>query len=420
MRSITPYTQRRNYQWRGPAHSDDYNRRVEENFKDLAVLYNRISELEALNEETVSYFYKELVSLSEKIEDLEQLLDSYGATSDTLTFLSETQIETSNFDSEPQYAVAASQQCSFFNRYNLLTLPHIPSSSVSKIKYRNSDGTFATSGNLELLVRQDNSSLDNSSATVETSQPVYAIVGETGRIWHRNVITNTTDSNGTHMHLYIRIPDDLAVTADVNSITLDPFPIYGTDITEISYSTDPNVNLNGSATWTPLNNRYLYYNITEALGYTPPGAWEGDEALLAGPSMFLFPAKPITALRIGLRRKEYYEEGMSYVYSYGLSALDVRFEKFSNTGSAIIKFEAPTGSTISSVDSVTPQIWNVPEYLIPEVFTYEVIWETSDNSGIYTNSPVPLSKRIWLKVTLNKGPQSDQLPALSNIIVHYS
>jgi hypothetical protein len=85
----------------------------------------------------------------------------------------------------------------------------------------------------------------------------------------------------------------------------------------------------------------------------------------------------------------------------------------------MIRFDAPSTDTISSVTSVTPQIWNTPEYLVDDVFSYRVIWETSFNSGSYTLTPVALSKRVWIEVTLKQTPDQGT-PALSGLILKYT
>jgi hypothetical protein len=414
----TPYTQKRSHQWRGPSSSEDYNLRLEENYKDLAVVYNELNETQANHEETTSFFHKQLLSIEDYIDELTIRLAALEAeATGTISIIDSSQIDTTEFDST---AFEVTEECTYHNKYHFFTLPYVPASSVSKIKFKDQDDVVTTSANLEMQVSSISPSDDNNTAIVETSQPVYAVADQVGRIWQRNVIVPSTTANGAQMYLYIRIPADLTVTPYTNAILLDAFPAYGVEITEISYSTDAKVNLNSSATWTPLNDTVNYYLINEAIGFMPPGSWAGDEIQAAGPKAFYFPQKAITAVRIGLKRTEYYIDGTDFIYSYGLSNLDIRYDKFTDSGSTIIRFDAPDGDTISSVDSIQPHIWNVPEYLIDECFSYQVIWETSFNSGIYTTTPVALSQRVWIKVTLNKGPNGDQLPALSNMIVSYS
>lgn len=417
--TYTPNTQKRNYQWRGPSSSEDYNLRVEENYKDLAVLYNQLNELEATHEESSSYLFKEVTSITEfMIEILTRIQNLEDVGSGVMTFNDSDQIDTIDF-AATIFSVDADEQCTFHAKYNLITPRHITDQSVSKIKFK-TDDVVTTSANLEMLVTPISPSDDSTSAIVETSQPVYAVVNEVGRIWQRNVIVPSTTANGAQMYLYIRIPTDLTVTPWTNAIYFDVFPIFGVDITDVSYSTDPKVNLNSVATWTPLNNGIHYFDIDEAIGYLPPGAWIDDTITKAGPAAFIFPNKAITAVRIGLKRTEVYDESSNKIYSYGMSFLDIRHDKFADESSVILRFDAPDGETISSVDSVNPQIWNVPEYLIDDVFSYQVIWETAFESGSYTTTPVPLSQRVWIKVTLNSGPDGDQAPALSNLIVNYS
>lgn len=423
--SHVPYTQKRNYQFRGPSSSKDYNLRIEENAKDLTVLYNLINKLEALNEEATSYLYKEVRSIVNELTDLETRIATLEEDSTVMAFIDPDQIDDDEF-SATQYEITKSDRLTYHSRYNFLTLPHIPSSSVSKLKYQNQDGTYNTSPELEILVVGDPGTADSNSAVIETSQPVYAIVHEVGRIWQRNVITNDLPSEAA-CDLFIRIPQDLSITSYTNALLFDAWPIYGVSIDEISYSTDPHVNLSSSAAWTPLNDTGIYYGIKEAVGHLPPGSWETDGGISdkienAGPLAFYFGQKSISAFKIRLRldNSKAFADAGKYIWSYGMSHLDIRYDKFNDTGSAIIRFEAKPGTTISQIESVTPHIWNVPEHLVNDVFDYQVIWETSPGSGIYTDSPVPLSQRVWLKINLNKGTNGDQLPTVSNILVKYS
>jgi hypothetical protein len=417
--AYTPYTQKRNYQFRGPNSSEDYNLRVEENYRDLTALYNLLNELESNNEESSSYYYKELISIASMIQSLESRIVSLEEDQEYLYFNSSDQITNSLFDSTP-YEISENELCTYNDRYRIVTPPLIASSSVSKIKFKNLDGTSSTSSSLEMLVVPISDSDDTTSAVIEMSQPYNAVINEVGRIWQRNVITSAIPEGYAEMYLYVRIPNDLSITEYTNCVMTDVFPAFGVDLMEISYSTSVSVNLNNTSEWLPLNDSFTYYNIDQAVGYLAPGAWSGDEILNAGPKVFYFPQKKITALRFRLKRNETYQDGSDYIYSYGMSNLDIRFDKFADSGSVILQFDAPTGQTISSINSITPHLWSVPEFLIDDCFSYEVIWETSFESGTYTTTPVPLSQRIWIKVTLTRGPDNDQIPVLTNLVVDYS
>ena len=101
-----------------------------------------------------------------------------------------------------------------------------------------------------------------------------------------------------------------------------------------------------------------------------------------------------------------------------MSKFDVRYEKFLDEGTMIIRYDAPDGDTISSITDVEPEMWNLSVAEQPYRFDYRVIWETSYNSGSYTLDPVPLSQRVWLEISLNKTINKCS-PALSSISVNY-
>jgi hypothetical protein len=292
---------------------------------------------------------------------------------------------------------------------------------MSKIKFTNTDGTYTIPSSLETLVSPISTTADNSSAVVDTSQPVNAILAKAGKVWERNIITSSLNSaDGAQCYLYIKIPNDLSAVAETNAISFTPFPLKMVDILEIAYSTDVNIALGSvGSQWKVLNDTSIYFNAAGAAGNIAPGAWTGDEIISSGPKNFYFDPKPVTAFRIKLRQKNAFNESAKFVYSYGLSKLDIRYDKFLDSGKTIIRFDAPSGDTISTVKSLTPQMWNIPEYLVSSCFSYRVIWETSYNSNTYTLSPVPFSKRVWIEVTLNKTPNSGT-PSLSGLIMKYS
>ena len=101
-----------------------------------------------------------------------------------------------------------------------------------------------------------------------------------------------------------------------------------------------------------------------------------------------------------------------------MSKLDIRFDKFIDTGKAIIKFDAPAGKTISAVTSVKPQIWNVPEFYVDNVFTYRVIWQ-GENNTFTTEAPVSYSSSVWIEVSLGKTPDGGT-PVLGGLIITYT
>jgi hypothetical protein len=83
-----------------------------------------------------------------------------------------------------------------------------------------------------------------------------------------------------------------------------------------------------------------------------------------------------------------------------------------------LRFDAPTGKVINSVDNVTPNIYNVSEAELPYIFSYRAIWETAV-AGVYTLDPQPASQSVWIEVTL-KETIGKGTPSLSGLKVEYS
>jgi hypothetical protein len=187
----------------------------------------------------------------------------------------------------------------------------------------------------------------------------------------------------------------------------------------LEYSSDTNPALDSTSTWTPLNFNRLYNNQTEAIGKVPPGGWSvlGNDVILnSGPIGFYFPPIQINAIRVLLRQRSYMSENGKYVYTYGLSDIDVRSQKFLDTGKTVIKFTAPNNTTIQNVEEVIPKMYNVPDELISTAFSYRVIYKEGSS---YTLDVVPGSTSVWIEVTLNKLGDGTA-PVLSDLIVNYT
>lgn len=414
----TPYTQKQFFQFRGPQNSDEYNKNQEDNFKDLSYLYNKLAQLDSDQDKGNAAFIKELLSISKFITSFDTRLSALEYSANNIAFTQETQVDTDRFNSTA-FNINSVDRCTYNAGYSMLTLPKVDASSLSKIRFINDDGTYNIPASLQTYVSPIITTADNTSAVIETSQPYNAIIAEPGKVWERNVIAPSTNVNGAQMYFYVTIPNELSAAAETNCIQINPYPLNNVDILEIAYSTDVNLDLATGTNWTTFNAAQTYYQNTQAVGDIMPGGWTGDEIINSGPKTFYFTPMPITGLRFKLRQRSYYTETAKYVYSYGISKLDVRYDKFLDIGKAIIKFDAPTGRTISNITSVIPQIWNIPEYQVSDVFSYRVLWETSFNSGTYTLTPVPSSQRIWMEVTLKKN-NLGATPALSGLILKYS
>jgi hypothetical protein len=412
------FTQKQDYQFRGPQDSSKYNEYFENVFRDLVFLINK----NGLNEENIRRLYqrfgKELVSAAAALTTLESRVASLEAgVANKIYFSTSGQIDNARFVSTA-FAINNVDANTYNSFYNLLTLPKVDTSSVSKLRYLNSDGVYILPSSFEAVVEPDISSADGNLATIDTSQPYNAILPDTGRIWERNVLSPSSGSPAI-MNFYMRIPTDLATTADTNVIELHPFPMRGVDVLEISYSTRPDAALNSTETFTPLNNNILYQSNSNAVGYIAPGAWSGDAIISSGPKLFYFDPKQVTAFKIKLRQTNYYFENNQYIYSYGLSKLDARYDKFLDVGKTMIRFDAPAGKTISNVSSIQPLAYNVSQAELDDVLSFRTVWETSFNSGTYTLSPVALSHRVWVEVTMNKTLNGGT-PALNGLSITYS
>ncbi len=419
--SISPYTQKRTAQDRGPQQSDDYNARVEENYRDLMYLYNHSATLRNDMEGSFSAVFKQLLSITTQINQFDTRLDALEAGGNTLVFSSYEQIDTDRFNSANggTYNVPAVDRLSYQKNYNALTLPYLSDSSLSKLRFTNDDGTYNVANGLEVLVVPVAASADAGTAVVETSSPYDAILGRTGRVWERNVLANATHANGAQCYMYVRIPNELSITGTANSISFTPFPVFDVDVMEIAYATDPHISLTSTTGWTMMNEDDWYINNNEAVGHIPPGAWTGDAILNSGPKLFYFEPEPITAIRFMLRQNSYYTRGTQYLYTYGLADLDVRYDKFLGTGKTIIRLDAPSGDVINNITSVSPKVWNVAQSNLNAVFDYRVIWETAFNSGSYTLTPVSASQRVWLEITLHEVSPG-YTPSLTSVLVNYT
>lgn len=405
-------------QFRGPSTSDKYNERIENLYKDLATLVNRVG----LTEEDLRLFcqrlFKEHLSLASVVEEFETRVAALEAGDTVLSFGSPDKIDNDRFVAT-DYAITTDARCFWDAQHNILVLPKIETSSFSKLKMVNSDGSSVIPSSFEAIASGNSGTADSVAATLDTSDIYNAILQEVGNVWERNVLVDAPDSDGAEVVLYVRLPTDLVVNENTNCVIIHPFPIMGCDLVDVQYTTGYDVALNSTDSYYPLNGQGMYSGVNRAIGWVPPGGWNGDEIVNAGPKIFYFDPVRMTGLRLVLRQNNYYVEDSKYIYSYGLSKLDVRYDKFSDSGTTMIRFDAPDGQTISEVTNVLPDIWNVLEAELPNVFNYRVIWETAFNSGIYTESPVALSKRVWVEVSLFKSANG-ATPMLSGLNIEYA
>lgn len=415
-----PYTQKRHAQFRGPTTSDDYNSRQEEVLADLVFLYNKAGLSEQDIHRVFGRLAKEQIALLQRVEELETRILAMESDVGQLGFFSTEQVDTARFD-DTAYEVSSTDRCSVDTTKGFVLLPEVTSSSVSQLRLINNDGTAVVPPSFEYITLGDDNTADDISATIDTSRVYDAILGRTGRVWERNVIVDTSHVEGSRVTLFVSVPQDITAVAESNALVVHPYPALNVNLEEVSVTSDANVILNTQETYTSLNPDQFYDGNDEAVGWVPPGGWDGDTIINSGPKTFHFDPQVVTAIKIVLHTDNLYTDinTSKVIYTYGLSHLDLRYNTYLDSGKTILRFDAPSGATISSVDNVIPQIWNVSEAELPDIFDYRVIWETSYNSGVYTLDPVSFSQRVWVEVTLNKTAGRGT-PALSGLLIDFS
>jgi len=410
-------TRKRDYKYNGPVNSSDYNLRVEENYNDLVFLYNKAKSTDVKLASAFERVIKDNIFLSNAISDLEDRVSDLESNESKMSLSSFSQLDYSSFV-DTSFAVSGSELLHFDPIYNYITLPKIRSSSYSHIK-------VGTSGNGQMVPDYFKAKLDvtfpgvdSSAALVETT-PIYnSFLDSSEKLWYRNVIADTPSAAGAQMMLYVQVPVQFSGATKSNCIKLNPYPFFGTDIVLIEYTTKQNPTLSQSDGWLPLNSNGLYDGSSEAIGKVAPGGWEisGSDAIRnSGPLIFYFGEKDITAIRIKFIQRNYIYEAPKYVYTYGLSDMDVRFDKFVSSGRTMIKYTPKNGDLINSITNVTPKIYNVPLSLIDDAFSYRILY--SNGSAFSTSNPGS-SSSVWIEVTLNMLDDNTP-PVLTDLVVDY-
>ena len=111
------------------------------------------------------------------------------------------------------------------------------------------------------------------------------------------------------------------------------------------------------------------------------------------------------------------KENGKFIYTYGLSDLDIRADKYMPQGKMFIKFVAPKDTLIFNVTGVTPKIYNVPLSLTQLAFSSKVYYPTA--GGGYSQTPQGGSALIWVEITMNELDDGT-IPILSDIMIKYS
>lgn len=410
-------TRKRDYQYNGPVDSSDYNARIEENYKDLVYLYNKSTVVDNKLSQAFERVIKDQKFLTCAIQDLEDRVLALESASNKVSITSFGQIDNASFI-ESDFALSSSEALTFDPIYNVITLPRVLSSSFSKLKFAN-----ATYGQVVpefFKAKIDNSigGVDVAGAVVDTT-PIYnAILDSPDKIWKRNIVSNSTSPSGAQMVLYVKVPAEASGSMKTNMIKFNPYPAFGSDILSVEYTTKLNPSLSNADGWRPLNKNGYYDGVSEALGKVPPGGWAtvGSDAIRnSGPVAFLFGDLDITAIRIKFVQRNYFMETSKYIYSYGLSDLDIRYDKYLPTGRAMIKYTPPNGDLIDEVTNVTPKIFNVPSSSMSSAFSYRVIYESG---GSYTLENPGSSNSVWIEVSLTMLEDKTP-PMLSDLIINY-
>ena len=416
------YTQKRTAQYSGNYSSTEYNKRIEENYQDLVYLYNKYNVFDSKLEQMFGRLMTDHVFLSNAVKDSIDRLKALESTKKMLSIHSYSQIDNTRF-SGSEYEILAAEQLVFNSIYNHITLPNISGASFSVLKMYNSLGEQVIPDFVSMKV-EPRASIDAPGALIDTTPPYYSLYDRYDRVWKRSVIVDSPSELGAVMYFYVKVPSN-AVNKKVNNIRFSPYPVNSVDILSIEYTQKENPVLNSSDGWKPLNSEALYNDDPSAVGSVAPGGWVNninvDTITDSGPLFFNFSSaqfetKPVTGFRIGMRQSNFIKENDKYIYTYGLSDLDIRADKYLDSGRTFVKFNAPADTLIYQVTNVNPKIYNVPLSLIENAFSYRVLYPTS--VGGYSEAPQGGSAQVWVEVLLNKLP-NDTVPVLSDLIIEY-
>lgn len=410
------YTEKKLQQYHGPISSADFNTRIEQNYSDLVYLYNKYGVLDKKMSEIIERVIKENLFLSAAIQDLiDRVRAIESQNTNQMSLYSKSQIDLIPFINT-QYSIPASQALEYNEYYNQLTLPSVSGSSYSKIKFINSVHGQVIPDFLETKIDNSLSGGDTTGAVIDTTPVQNALLDQPDKVWRRNVILNSPNPLGVSMYLYVKIPSGSVGSTLSNNIRLTPFPASGVDVVKIEYTTKTNPTMTDKDGYLPINPGY-YDGQYDAVGKVAPGGWTtagSDVIQNSGPLNFLFAEAPVTAIRILLRQKNYIVENNKYVYTYGLSNLDVRYEKFLPVGKTFIKFTAPDGKTINEITNVSVKMYNLSQSLASQASSYRVFYP---NGSSYTpNSNTGVSSQVYIELTLNMLDNKIPL-VVSDIIV---
>jgi hypothetical protein len=412
------YTQNRTNQFNGPLNSDEHNARIEENYKDLVYLYNKYNVFDQKLSEAFERVLKDHIFISQYIKDMDDRIAALESSSSILSIHSLSQIDLGAYP-DGELSIQVDEALSYDGAYNIVTLPKISGSSHSKLKFFTNNNGQIIPDFFETKISNSLPGVDVPGCTLDSNNIYNAVLDRSDKFWKRSIISTEVSPYGAQTYVYVKIPSEFSGSKKCNYIKLNPFPAFGVDILSIEYTTTKEPLLLETDNWIPLNRDRIYDGNSEAVGKVPPGAWTtlGSDAILnSGPIAFNFAELEITAIRFVMRQKNYLVENGKYIYTYGLSDMDIRYDKFLPTGRIIFKFDAPEGSTISQINYVTPKIFNVPESLMSDAFSYRVIY---NDGSVYTTENPGSSNSVWIEVTLNQLSDGTA-PVLSDLIIDYN
>lgn len=411
------YTQKKPQQYHGPLSSSDWNERVEQNYADLVYLYNKYGVIDKKIAELIERVIKDNIFLTNAVNDLfDRIRVIESQYTNQISLFSKSQIDASPFMST-SYALSSSESLNYSDQFNHLTLPVVSGSSHSKIKFINASKGQVIPDLLEVRIDTNLPGGDGNGAIVDTTPVVNAFLNQPDKVWRRNVILNSPNPLGVSLYLYVKIPSSGSIGSTIsNMITMSPYPSNGVDVVKVEYTTKSNPTLSDADGYNALNFNGLYDGNYDALTKVPPGGWStvgSDTCVNSGPLSFYYGDQSVTAFRILLRQKNYVVENSKYVYTYGLSDLDIRYNKFLPVGRSFIKFDAPAGKTIASILNVSPKIYNISETNLSSVFSYRVFYKSGTN---YVLTNPGTSSTVYLEVTL-KMLDDKVPPVLSDLII---
>lgn len=410
-------TKKRDVQYGGPLDSNDYNSRIEENYQDLLYLYNKASIIDARLAEAFERVLKDQAMLSNAIVDLANRIAAIESGSSTLSMYSFSQIQYSRFTST-EFSIGPTELLSLDPHYNVITLPQVPNASSSKVKFYDSIDGQVVSDIFKANIQNNLGGIDSPGAIVNTT-PIYnAILDDPSKIWSRTIISDNNLKGPAQLMFYFKLPSEFTGSMKANCVKLNPYPMHSVNIYSIEYTTNSNPTLTDSDGWVPLNMNSLYDGNHNAVGYIPPGGWTldgSDEIRNSGPLSFYFPDVEMTAIRVRMHQNNYFKELDKYIYTYGLSDFDVRYDKFLTSGKTIINFKAPPGRLIGAINRVDPIIFNVPLSMMHQAFSHRVIYQDGNN---YSTSNPGASSEVWVEITLNML-EDKTAPVLSDLVIVY-